>query len=120
MTFTKGTSGNPRGRPPAGRSVAEHIRLRAGNNAQVYVDLLHSMALNRRIAPKVRAEVVRILLDRGWGKPTTDINVNTGNNVDLTGVDLDRLTDDQLEELHALSTRTAAILAEVRADQQVH
>ena len=120
MPFQKGNNANPRGRPRGGLALAEKIREKAGNDASVYVDELHKLALNRRVAPRVRAEIMKILLERGYGKCPDTINLHTGNSVDLTGIDLDRLTDEQLEELHALSTRTAAILAEVREDQKVH
>ena len=120
MPFQKGNNANPRGRPRGGLALAEKIREKAGNDAGVYVDELHRIAMSRRIAPKVRVEVIRLLLDKGYGKAPTDINVNTGNNVDLTGVDLDRLTDDQVQRLLDLSTESAQILKAVREDQKIH
>ena len=74
------------------------------------------MALSRRIAPKVRVDVMRLLLDRGYGKPPTEVNISSGSAVDLTDVDLSKLTDAQLEELYELSARTAAILEEVKGE----
>ena len=116
MPFQPGNNANPRGRPPSGRALAEKIRAKAGDDAAVYVDELHRMALSRRIAPKVRVEVMRVLLDRGFGKPPTDINVSSGSALDLTGVDLDKLTDRQLEGLHDAAAKTAAILKEVKGE----
>jgi Family of unknown function (DUF5681) len=80
--FRPGTSGNPRGRPPAGASIIEHInkfsrfttprlqriaanpRLPASKRAaaQLLIDMLHP---NRMLAMKV----VELILDRTVGKP---------------------------------------------------
>ena len=97
--------------------MAEKIRAKAGEDAGVYVDELHKMALNRRIAPKTRGEIIRLLLERGYGKTPTDINLNTGGNLDLQGLDLSKLTDAQVETLYESAAKTAAIISELKGEK---
>ena len=48
MPFEKGVSGNPRGRPPGGTSVAEYVRAKAGSDGRRYVDLLDELAMDEK------------------------------------------------------------------------
>ena len=116
-----GQSGNPKGRALGGRSLAEKIRAKAGEDAGVYVDELHKMALNRRIAPKTRGEIIRLLLERGYGKTPTDINLNTASSLDLQGLDLSTLTDKEIDTLYDAAEKTAAIIASLKkSPESVH
>ena len=63
-----GESGNPRGRPVGGLSVATFIRELGGFDARVYVERLHAMAMDKR-QPRLALEAIRILLERGFGRP---------------------------------------------------
>ena len=116
MPFKPGNNANPRGRPPTGRALAEAIRARCGNDGARYVAELDRMALDKRINAKTRVEIFRLMFERDFGKPPTDIHVSSGSATDLSDVDLSKLSDAQVEELYELSARTAAILAEVRGE----
>ncbi len=115
MPFQPGNNANPRGRPRGGLSLAAKIRAKAGDDAAVYVDELHRMALSRRIAPKVRVEVMRLLIERGYGRAPQDINVNTSS-LDLSAVDLSRASDTQIEQLHEAAATTTRIINELRGE----
>ena len=66
--FLKGTSGNPAGRPPSGRSLAEYIRALSGEDGRLYADCLHAMATAEDQPARVRIAALAVLLDRGFGK----------------------------------------------------
>lgn len=73
--FKKGQSGNPAGRPPTGKSIAEYIRKLGGEDGKVYVDELHTLATLPHDDPRVRMMAIGLLLERGFGKPPQDVNV---------------------------------------------
>jgi hypothetical protein len=93
--FRKGKSGNPRGRPPTGQSLAEHIRELAGDNGQVYVAILHRLATDRRTNIRARLTAIGLLLDRWYGKALQTIDLQA--NVRVTPEAVARLTDEELE-----------------------
>jgi hypothetical protein len=66
--FPKGTSGNPAGRPPGGKSIAEYIRNLAGDDGRQYLDCLHAIATAEDQSTRVRIAAIAVLLDRGFGK----------------------------------------------------
>lgn len=66
--WAPGQSGNPRGRPVGGLSVASFVRELGGFDARVYVERLHAMAMDKR-QPRLAIEAIRILLERGYGRP---------------------------------------------------
>ena len=75
MPFQKGQSGNPRGRPPGGTSVAEYVRAKAGGDGRRYIDVLDELAMDEKQPAKIRIDAARILLSRGFGNPPEEIRV---------------------------------------------
>ena len=116
MPFKPGNNANPRGRPRTGRALAEAIRAKCGDDGACYVAELDRMALDKRINAKTRVEIMRLMFERGFGKPPTDIHVSSGSALDLTGVDLDKASDSQIEQLHKAAPTTARIVNELRGE----
>lgn len=77
MPFKPGVSGNPRGRPPGGLSLAARIRALGGEDGAIYVELLHRVALDEGEPTRVRLDALRTLLDRGYGAAPQELHVET-------------------------------------------
>ena len=85
MPFTKGVSGNSRGRwkkgqsgNPGGRPRGLRILLREryGDDAKALVDVLHDLAFNStNLDPEKRYRLVADLLDRHSGRPAQAVSV---------------------------------------------
>ena len=73
--FVTGVSGNPRGRPKLGLSIAERIREKGGQDGGVFVDLLFDIATNPKEATRHRIEALKVLLQRGFGAIPTEVSV---------------------------------------------
>lgn len=71
MPFVKGKSGNPGGRPKALVNVQEWARTTFDD-----VGKARLMDLLRSKNEKVVAEGIKILLDRGYGRPRQDVDVS--------------------------------------------
>lgn len=73
--FKKGQSGNPKGRPRTGLSIAEHIRQLAGQDGAKYVAVLHRLAIGRHRDTRSRLTSIGLLLERGYGKPAQSVEL---------------------------------------------
>jgi Family of unknown function (DUF5681) len=74
MSFKKGQSGNPGGRPKAIAEVKEPAREHTGEAIQTLV----SKMTNPKSAPAARVSAANSLLDRGYGKPPQHITGEGG------------------------------------------
>ena len=72
--FQPGQSGNPKGRPPRGTSIAECIRSLGGDGGAPYIERLHAIALGEDVRHAMTA--ISLLLDRGYGKTPQDVALN--------------------------------------------
>ena len=63
MPFQKGVSGNLRGRPPGGLSLASRIRTLGGEDGGTYAETLHSIATNE-------SETTRLAWLASWFRPS--------------------------------------------------
>ncbi len=69
--FTKGQSGNPGGRP---RQPAE-LRERAQSYSVEAIDTLRALMADAGQPGSVRVASATAILDRGYGKPTVEVDV---------------------------------------------
>lgn len=76
MAFVKGQSGNPSGRPKHvlvdGKSVADLAREHTGRALAVLIEVME----NSEAAEAARVSAANSVLDRGWGKPKQDMDLN--------------------------------------------
>src|SRR5262245_3516930 len=72
MTFVKGKSGNPRGRP----RIPQDIKDLARSFTRVAMLTLASVRKDKKAPQSARVAAADKLLERGWGKATTHIEAN--------------------------------------------
>ena len=69
MTFRPGESGNPGGRPRAVAAIRDLVQAKGPD----LVERLMTMALADETEDRVRIEAIKVLLDRGYGRPPQPI-----------------------------------------------
>lgn len=81
MPFAPGQSGNPGGRAkvtlPDGRSLADVAREHTMDAVSTLVEVM----TDADAPPPARVSAASAILDRGWGRPTQDVDIgdNLGN-----------------------------------------
>lgn len=68
-------------------SSKEHVM----NGIKLYIDEIEELALNKETSPKVRADLLKYLVNRVWGNTTTKVEVNDNNTNNTDNVNLDEL-----------------------------
>ncbi|MGL4571646.1 MAG: IS630 transposase-related protein [Clostridium sp.] len=61
------------------------------NNIRLYIDEIEGLALNKETSSKVKADLLKYLVDRVLGKTTTKVEVNDNNTNNTDNVSLDEL-----------------------------
>ena len=78
-SFRPGQSGNPAGRPkgrtPTQQAIAD-VRELAREHTVEAIDTLVSIATNTKYPAAARVGAAVSILDRGWGKPTQQMEIN--------------------------------------------
>jgi hypothetical protein len=74
--FQKGSSGNPKGRPPIIREVQEMAR----ELTPQLVSNLFDIAMDPNTNGSARVQASVALLDRGWGRPKQSVDVKVDHN----------------------------------------
>jgi hypothetical protein len=69
-----------RGRPQGAlnRTTVElktYVRAIAGDDGKVYLDMLHGIAMSEDKDVPSRLKAIGMLLERGWGKPTEQVEL---------------------------------------------
>lgn len=100
MKWKAGQTGNSKGRPRSGHSLAEAIRRKV--DPDQFVDDLVKIA-HTSPSDQTRLRAMEMLMERGWKKPAQTIEVGPAT-------DYDDLSDQELAELEA---ETLAELGEV-------
>jgi hypothetical protein len=77
MRFEKGKSGNPGGRPKAVQAVVDTAR----EHTALAIATLAEIAEDKTQPAAARATASSILLDRGWGKPQTNVTLDAGSDL---------------------------------------
>lgn len=71
-------------------STKEHVM----NKIKLYVDEIEELALSKDTSPKVKADLLKYLVNRVWGNTTTKVEINDNNTDNTINVNLDDLAEE--------------------------
>ncbi len=74
MTFKKGQSGNPSGRPKTTLADGRSLREISREHTDTEIATLVKIMKDDEAPPAARANAAGQILDRGWGRPTQPIS----------------------------------------------
>ena len=106
-SFKPGVSGNPGGRPKKPQTL-ERIRIEADVKALARecapeaILTIRTIMLDAKAPPAARIGAANALLDRGFGRPAQQVDVNATIDFDFS-----QLSDDEFEEFGRLLELTA-------------
>ena len=105
MTFAKGQSGNPGGRPAAvlddGRTIADVAR----EHTVTAIETLVGVMLDDQQPGAARVSAANAILDRGWGRPKQELGVEMKNDSAL--VDMIRRGNERVRAYNDEQARLA-------------
>ena len=103
--FVPGQSGNPGGRPKTLAIVQNLARSYTETSIKVLGEIMEDE--DERGATRIAA--IQVLLDRGWGRPLTRIDVSDDNFENLTNAELEAFIVEKEARLEALGYRVPRI-----------
>ena len=86
------------------------IRTKCGDDGAALVNLLHGIAMDEEQPTRFRLDAMKILLERGFGKPPQEVHVKTGGLSDVTPEQVQLMSDADLKRFLALTTEACELV----------
>lgn len=80
--YSKGKSGNPRGRPKVVKEVRDLAKSHTAEAVEVLVEIMNSTGARE----SARVSAANAILDRGWGRPAQELELVGKNGAPLKSV----------------------------------
>lgn len=106
--WVPGQSGNGWGRPSGWQGASKFLKSICGEHMEKALTALLRMAFDPDTPPAVKLAAIVHALDRGLGKPPTEVMLQVGP-ARAAQIDLRRLTDEELEQYLALAKKALVL-----------